>query len=701
MKLFIIKSTGIALTLLALFTGKASAYDFEADGIYYTITDRKNLTAAVSNGINKYIGDVTIPANVVANDQTYTITSIAAQAFLNCDQLKSITIGSEVRTIDRQAFKGCTDLSELIIPDNVVSFTGDSYQVAETFMGCTGLTKLTIGRKVAVMGAKMFYGCTNLKEVIVKEGVPLIGKACFSGCSQLESINIPETVTAIGDEAFMGTKLKTLNLLENVQTIGVNAFNSCKSLVTVTLGDGVTEIGGQAFMNCDHLESITFDTSLRAIGYKAFYGCIALSKIEIPDMVTALTGDMYDFGQTFMGCINLTEVVLGAGITTMAKEIFRNCRKLQKVTIKEGTTLISESCFLNCDNLQTLSFPNSVKSIGNNACEGCSSLKQVVIGNGVTTIGSSAFKNCTHLETIHLGTDVKAIGFDAFKGCKALEEIVIPDNVETFGQAMYGESETFVGCTSLKKATLGKNVAAMGKGVFAGCTSLETLIIKDGVSYIGNTMFYSCNRMKNIQMKCTVIPKTDGAAFSDYDATLSVPKDMLEEYKAHAVLGRFGEIVALPDDEPKDFVSLSVRQADNGIVKIEIPNGESYTFTIVPEEGWTVHSVTFNDEDVTDLLVDNTYTTPAITADCVLNVAFEQELNSINTIEKSRTKVTSDRNGNIVLSNLFPGETVTVYDVNGIAVCEQATGADHMRIHIGRHGTFIVKTKSKTIKIRL
>lgn len=695
------KNKLVALLLMCLCATKASAYDFEADGIYYTITDRKNLTAAVSNGTNKYGGDVTIPATVVANDQTYTITSIAAQAFLNCDQLKSITIGSEVRTIDRQAFKGCTDLSELIIPDNVVSFTGDSYQVAETFMGCTGLTKLTIGRKVAVMGAKMFYGCTNLKEVIVKEGVPLIGKACFSGCSQLESINIPETVTAIGDEAFMGTKLKVINLPKSVLTIGVNAFNSCKSLVTVTLGDGVTEIGGQAFMNCDHLESISFDTSLRAIGYKAFYGCIALSNIEIPDMVTALTGDMYDFGQTFMGCINLTEVVLGAGITTMAKEIFRNCQKLQKVTIKEGTSLISESCFLNCGNLQTLSFPNSVKSIGNSACEGCSSLKQVVIGNGVTAIGSSAFKNCTHLETIHLGTDVKTIGFDAFKSCKALVEIVIPDNVETFGQAMYGESETFVGCTSLKKATLGKNVAAMGKGVFAGCTSLETLIIKDGVSYIGNTMFYSCNRMKNIQMKCTVIPKTDGAAFSDYDATLSVPKDMLEEYKAHAVWGRFGEIVALPDDEPKDFVSLTVRQADNGIVKVDIPIGENYTFTIVPEEGWTVHSVTFNDEDVTDLLVDSTYTTPAITANCVLNVAFEQELNSINTIETSHVRMKGDSNGNICINNITPGDVVTVYSANGMITHRQTANGSEMILNVDKHGVYLVTIGSSTFKLSI
>lgn len=679
----------------------ASAYDFEVDGIYYIVTNRTNLIAAVSSGTTKYSGDVVIPATVGANGQTYTITSIAAQAFLNCDQLRSITIGSEVRTIERQAFKGCTDLSELIIPDNVVSFTGDSYQVAETFMGCTGLTKLTIGQKVSVMGAKMFYGCTNLKEVIVKEGVPLIGKACFSGCSQLESINIPETVTTIGDEAFMGTKLKSLNLPGSVSTIGVNAYNSCKSLVTVALGDGVTDIGGQAFMNCDHLESISFNAGLRTIGYKAFYGCVALLKIEIPDMVTALTGDMYDFGQTFMGCINLTEAVLGAGITTMAREIFRNCRNLQKVTIKNGTALISESCFLNCGNLQTLSFPNSVKTIGNSACEGCSSLKQVVVGNGVTAIGASAFKNCTHLETIHLGTDVKVIGFDAFKSCKALVEIVIPDNVETFGQAMYGESETFVGCTSLKKATLGKNVAAMGKGVFSGCTALETLTIKDGVSYIGNTMFYSCNRLKNIQMKCTVIPKTDGEAFSTYEATLAVPKDMLEAYKAHVVWGRFGEIVALPDDEPLDFVSLAVRQADNGAVKVNIPNGERYTLTIVPEEGWNVHSVTFNDEDVTDLLVDYTYTTPTITADCALTVAFEQELNSINTIETSRVRITSDRSGNIVLSNIFPGETVTVYDASGIAVCEQTAGADLLRIHIGKHGTYIVKTDTKTIKIRL
>ena len=679
----------------------ASAYDFEVDGIYYTITNKTSMTAAVSNGTTKYSGDIMIPATVVVNDQTYTITSIAAQAFRDCNNLESVTIGSEVNTIERQAFKGCTDLSELIIPDNVVSFTGDSYQVAETFMGCTGLTKLTIGRKVAVMGSKMFYGCTNLTEVVIKEGVPLIGKACFSGCSRLESINIPESVTSIGDEAFMGTKLKSLNLPNSVQKIGANAYNGCKSLVTVTLGDDVTEIGGQAFMDCDHLESVSLNESLRSIGYKAFYNCISLSKIVIPDMVTALTGDMYDFGQTFMGCINLTEAVLGAGITSMGKEMFRDCRNLQKVTIKEGVEIIAESCFLNCNSLQTLNFPNSVKTIGNNACMGCSSLKQVVVGNGVSAIGASAFKNCIHLETILLGTDVKSIGFDAFKNCMALEEIVIPDNVETFGQAMYAISETFTGCTSLKKATLGKNVATMGKGVFSGCTALEALTIRDGVSYIGNIMFANCSRLKTIQMMCTLIPKTETDAFNKYDATLAVPKDVLEEYKAHAVWGQFSKIVALPDEEQDDFVSLTVRQADNGNVKVEIPKGENYTLTIDPDEGWTVHSVTFNGEDVTSLLVDRTYTTPTISTDCTLIVAYEQEGNGINKVETSRARITSDNNGNIMLSNLFPGETVTVYDASGIAVCEHTAGADLLRIHIGRHGTYIVKTDTKIVKIRL
>ena len=60
----------------------------------------------------------------------------------------------------------------------------------------------------------------------------------------MESVNIPNNVTTIGESAFEGCEgLLSLTIPDNVTTIGESAFYSCSSLTSVTIGSGVTTIG--------------------------------------------------------------------------------------------------------------------------------------------------------------------------------------------------------------------------------------------------------------------------------------------------------------------------------------------------------------------------------------------------------------------------------------------------------------------------
>ena len=176
-----LKQLFIALILLCSTT--ASAYDFEANGIYYDITDSTNKNIAVTYAANsKYTGDVIIPETVTYNNVTYSVTSIGDKAFSGCRWLTSITIPNSVTSIEEYAFCNCTFLTNITIPNSVTSIGDDA------FRGCTGLTSITIPNSVTSIGNYAFSGCRWLTSVTIGNSVTSIEKYAFYRCTGLTSI---------------------------------------------------------------------------------------------------------------------------------------------------------------------------------------------------------------------------------------------------------------------------------------------------------------------------------------------------------------------------------------------------------------------------------------------------------------------------------------------------------------------------------
>ena len=101
--------------LMSLVANVVSAHDFVVDGIYYNITSSTApLTVAVSyqgssysSYSNEYTGSVSIPSSVTYNDNTYSVTSIGNSAFRGCSSLTSVSIPNGLTSIGSDAFSGC------------------------------------------------------------------------------------------------------------------------------------------------------------------------------------------------------------------------------------------------------------------------------------------------------------------------------------------------------------------------------------------------------------------------------------------------------------------------------------------------------------------------------------------------------------------------------------------------------------------
>ena len=240
-----------AFALAPLF---AQAYVFEADGIYYNITSLSDLTVEVTyetTSYNSYSGKITIPDTVTYNGKTYAVTSIGSSAFRGCTSLTSITIPDAVTSIGDYAFFNCTGLTSITVPDAVTSIG------AGAFSQCTSLTSITIPDAVTSIESQAFYNCTSLTSITIGDAVTSIGIAAFSHCTSLTSITIPDAVTSIGQSAFNDcTSLTNVTIGDAVTSIGQSAFYYCTSLTNVTIGEAVTSIGSYAFNDCSILVEI-------------------------------------------------------------------------------------------------------------------------------------------------------------------------------------------------------------------------------------------------------------------------------------------------------------------------------------------------------------------------------------------------------------------------------------------------------------
>lgn len=97
----------MAVMLLAFAFTSASAYDFEAGGLYYNITSTSELTASVCGLADSSIVDLKIPSTVTYKSRTLKVTAISSGAFYGCQVLKSVKIPEGISCWGNSSFSIC------------------------------------------------------------------------------------------------------------------------------------------------------------------------------------------------------------------------------------------------------------------------------------------------------------------------------------------------------------------------------------------------------------------------------------------------------------------------------------------------------------------------------------------------------------------------------------------------------------------
>ena len=242
---------------------------------FYKCTNLKSVT--LSNQ-TVYIGEyafyqctgltsITIPDSVVL---------INNYAFQKCTNLTSITIPDSVAWIGKEAFKDCGYYANNENWDNGVLYI-DNHLISTktTYSGA-----YSIKEKTLTIASDAFKSCSKLTSITIPDGVISIGNGAFMSCTGLTSVTIPDSVAILDEYAFYQcTKLNSVTLSNQVSYIGAWAFYGCSSLTSITIPDSVIFIDVLAFSKCTSLTYVILPNDLSWIEKRAFEGCSNLTDV--------------------------------------------------------------------------------------------------------------------------------------------------------------------------------------------------------------------------------------------------------------------------------------------------------------------------------------------------------------------------------------------------------------------------------------
>lgn len=174
---------------------------------------------------------------------------------------------------------------EITIPDNINGVTVNII-AEEAFKDCTGITAVTIPESVLKVNEYAFSGCTSLKTVKNRADLQWVADYAFSNCKSLEGFLNPVFVQ------------------------GANVLRGCTSLKSLEIADlSDTSLSynnyifGLRFVDCPNLESVIIPESCILMNGLRLENCPALKEVIIPQYT-----EISDI--IILGCDNLTRIKL-------------------------------------------------------------------------------------------------------------------------------------------------------------------------------------------------------------------------------------------------------------------------------------------------------------------------------------------------------------------------------------------------------
>ena len=552
---------------------------FTINGITYTITQQQNETlkgfVTISDGSNFKNKELSI-SDVSYQGKNYIVESISPSAFNKNKFIEKVNIPATIKNIGLNAFLDCENLKEITVmsnsnkyasvdgvlfnankdtlitypagkvnkvynlPNNVKNISQGAFyknQHLETLMANSSLEQIS---------PYAFYNTRRLKEITGIIKLKTLGDYAFAH-SSIENINLSTYLEKMGKATFYNSNIKHIEIPYRIKSIPEYSFYNTKNLKSISFKDGTTNIESFAFSQSG-LEKFVAPSTLLSIDSSAFKNCNNLKDIVFNNSLTTIKDEAFAYSP------KITKVILNRDLKDIGKNVFYGDNNIESIIDKDNTNFqIIENTLYTIDkkelvyiapkrNKKELNIPKETISIREGAINSETAINKIIVDPknekfssedgilydkdkkkivkfppkkevvnltilpSVEEINPYAFKDAINLSGfVNIHGKVKTIGKNAFDNTINIDGFIVDEYNENYCSidgVLYNKDKTSLIKYPSRKNTNSFNIPNSIKSIEERAfenSMIESLTTNTNLSTIEKESFLNSN-IKNIEL---------------------------------------------------------------------------------------------------------------------------------------------------------------------------------------------------------
>lgn len=485
--------------------------------------------------------------------------------------ISSITFNDGLEKIGAYAFYYWTRATSLSFPDTLKVIDSHAFCAFDTAEKLT----ITWGNGLEEIGEAAFFGQYVHDILVLPEGLKKIGIyafGCTDGGCAITSVVLPASLEVFEGGVFSNcygiAKVSLSGPSENYVVEDNMLLTKDRSTLVwvpsdhkgnIEIPEGVETIGEYACGEIRYFDSLSFPSTLKTIAPYAFFYNVGITSIEIP-----------------------------ASVTSIGESAFDRCTKLTSITFNEGLQSLGRYAFSETS-AKTLALPSSLKTIGENCFFGCS-FSSIAFSEGLEEIGDGAFYFLTSsyddeyyssytsaLTSLTFPSSLKSIGDRAFANHGGLTSIAFGNGLETLGgEAFSGAKPTKLSVASGGKLTV-KDLGLYRDGystlLYESPGKTGDLVLPEGLTTIAP---YALSHVEatSIELPSTLASIGEGAFYYAFDSSSDISvtfPSSLKEIGEGAFYGAKTDSIDFASATSLETIGISAFETNDGVKELHFP----------------------------------------------------------------------------------------------------------------------------------